>query len=521
MDQTNPLQAEARASGLQAFGEHRWDDAIAAYGEALTLGEDAGLLADLGAAYQSSWRLARAAELYRRALELEPGHLRALGNLASACLVMLEQEQALTYRAQVLELLADRPASREAVDAFADYIFTCTSLWPFSCVATEIRRLSELHLRPFYPTVARPAPALASGRRIRLGYLSGDFNQHSVMDLLEPLFVQADRERFEIFCYYTASRRDNLTAWLERHTRFRSIRGHSDKQAALLMRRDELDLLVDLSGYTSGRRLALLARHPAPRVATGLGCIMPLGFAGSDYALLDRRVFREADAGLVPETLLRIPANMFYRPQPQLELRAPGHQELVFGCANSLYKLTPQVQACWAEILRQLPEAVLSLKARALADPEVLARLRQGFGVLGIGPERIRASGQSPRPEVMAWYHGVDICLDPFPYQGGLTSSEALYMGCPVISLDAGGINTSVSILDLCQLKDDITATPADYIRRAVALGQSVAAMDPGQRLGLRRRIRDSISRSIVFDPQHFVASLEAAYEFICSRPGD
>ncbi|MEZ0369210.1 MAG: hypothetical protein ACAI44_09015 [Candidatus Sericytochromatia bacterium] len=518
MDPTQDLQAEARARGQRAFGEHRWDDAIAAFGEALALGEDADLLADLGAVHQRSWRLARASELYRQALALESGHVLALSRLASACQAMLQPELALTYRSRVLELVAERPCSREGVAAFGDYIFTATCLWPFAQVADAIRRLGPHHL----PRSSREWQALPPGpeRRIRLGYLSADFHQHSVMYLLEPLFIHSDRERFEIFCYYNGRKRDDITAWLERHTHFRSILAHTDKQADFLMRSDRLDLLVDLSGYSAGRRLSLLARKPAPRLATGLGFTRPLGFAGSDYALLDPWVFSDADAARVPETIVRIPGNLYYRPQPELELRAPGHQGLVFGSANNLYKLNGPVLDCWAEILRSVPGAVLRLKTRALSDPQVLEDVCRRFGERGIDPGRIQGSGQASRPEMMAWYHGVDICLDPFPYQGGITSCEALYMGCPVISLAAGGTNTTLSLLRATGLDTDICASEADYIARALTLASQIGAAPPEQRLARRHQIRERICRSPVFDPVRFVTGIEAAYEFICSQPG-
>ena len=510
---------QALALGRQAFDAQRWDEVIAAYGEVLESGdEDPDLLSDLGVAHMQCWRLSQAAGYFRRALELEPDHPYALANLASVCQESLQPERALQYKLRVLENLDGLGERRDVVRAFADYLFSCTTQLPFAAVAAEIRRLGGRYWGP--PAPARQASAVGPGRRIRLGYLSADFSRHTVMALLEPLFTNSDPERFEIFCYANAGKRDDVTAWLEAHTRFRYIHRLSDKQAHFLMRNDQLDLLVDLSGFGCGHRLALLARKPAPRLATGLGFLFPTGCPAVDYALLDAQLFSDADAALVPETFVRIPGNLFYRPDPELPLaglqRAAG--PIVFGSANSLFKLNGPVLDCWAEILRRVPGAVLKLKARALSDPQVLDQARACFSARGIDPGRLVLSGQSLRREVMEWYHGVDICLDPFPYQGGFTSCEALYMGCPIIAVDGGGSNTSLSALRACGLDEYITATPADYLRAAVQLGQTLAGWDLQQRLDLRHRIRARIQGSRIFDPVGFVTGIEQAYEFIVSR---
>ncbi|MEZ0369212.1 MAG: hypothetical protein ACAI44_09025, partial [Candidatus Sericytochromatia bacterium] len=446
-------------------------------------------------------------------------------NLASVCQESLQPERALQHKRRVLEILdglgerRDAVRTRDALRAFADYLFSCTTQLPFATVAAEISRLGGRYWPQ--PEQIRQALPVAPGRRIRLGYLSADFSRHTVMALLEPLFTHSDPERFEIFCYANAGKRDDVTAWLEAHTRFRYIHKLSDKQAHFLIRNDQLDLLVDLSGFGCGHRLALLARKPAPRLATGLGFLFPTGCPAVDYALLDAQVFSDTDAARVPETFVRIPGNLYYRPDPELPLAGPQRAAgtLVFGSANSLFKLNGPVLDCWAEILHQLPEAILKLKARALSDPQVMDQARACFSARGIDPGRLVLSGQSLRREVMEWYHGVDICLDPFPYQGGVTSCEALYMGCPVISLAAGGSNTSISVLRASGLDKYITATPADYIRAAVQLGQTLAAWELQQRLDLRHLIRERIRGSRIFDPVGFVAGIEQAYEFIVSQP--
>ncbi|PKL76791.1 MAG: hypothetical protein CVV27_08455 [Candidatus Melainabacteria bacterium HGW-Melainabacteria-1] len=507
--------------GTQAFHERRWNDAILAYTEALNLGEDPNLLTNLGAIYQQNWKLPKAVELYRRALELDAAHPEARGNLANACLDMLEPEQALEHKRMSLAFQLMKGKSADSLQSHVELVFALTTLAPYHAYTAEMRQLCEHHLAHMYPTKDWQAGPVPADRKIRLGYISADFNRHTVMVLLEPLFNAYNADRFELHCYYNGTINDDMTARLRSATHFRDIVGMTDKRARHVIVADQLDLLVDLTGYSSGQRLSLLARKPAPRIATGLGFIAPIGCPSIDYALLDpAMVSDEQDqAGHVPENIARIPTNMFYRPEPELELKTPERTGVVFGSANSLFKVNQTVIECWAHILRMVPGSILRLKAKALSDPEVLSIARAKFAAHGIDPARVEGSGQATRREYMSWYHGVDICLDPFPYQGGVTSSEALYMGCPVIALDAAGINTTVSILQAADMGEYVTRSPEEYVRQAVQLGMVVATLGPEKRLGMRQHIRRQIQKSIIFDAGHFASSIEQAYEAMCELP--
>lgn len=510
--------AVAYLKGNQAFTEGRWNDAIQAYTEALQCREDADTLTNLGAIYQQNWKLGSAVQMYQRALQLDPWQIQAMGNLANALQDMLRPEEGLALKRRAVEL--HPPGQRKALlQAHAELVFTCTTLMAFADFAAEMRQFVAQQLAH---TFSRRPPLRAlgvSGRKIRLGYLSADFNRHTVMTLLEPLFRNFDVERFDLFLYSNgdASKTDDRTRELMTLGHWRDISERNDRQARNLMQLDKLDLLVDLSGYSSGHRLGLLARKPAPIVATGLGFITPTALPTVDYAILDESMVSEADAvaGLVPEQIIRIPTNMYYRPDPVLPLQRPERAGVVFGSANSLFKVNQAVIRCWATILRLVPDAVLSLRAKSLSDPDVLAIVRRRFEAGGVDPARILGAGQASRREFMEWYNSVDICLDPFPYQGGVTTSEALYMGCPVIACDAQGVNTTTSILRAADLGEYVADTPEDYVRLAVHFGVLVASLGPDQRLAIRRHIRSQIEGSFVFDADHFARKMEAAYEMM------
>lgn len=518
LSDTTRAECHSRAfiRGNEAFNAGLWNQAIIAYTEALQYHETPDVLTNLGFIYRMNGMLMQAAKMHKRAMELDPFHAKAANGLADSLADMLQPEKGLSLKKRALELypVNDRQGRYEA---HAQLIFTATTVLPFSAYTQAMADFCQQHLS----VTPRPAvmPLGVENRKIRLGYLSGDFNRHTVMVLLEPLFSHFDSDRFSLYLYSNTDKPDDRTEQLKQVGHWRDISKRNDRQAANLIANDKLDLLVDLSGYSSGHRLSLLARKPSPRIATGLGFITPINHPAIDFAILDQSMVPDSQAHLICEQLARIPTNMYYRPEPEIPLQKPDRQGVVFGSANSLFKVGAPVIECWAHILRYTPHSTLSLKAKGLSDPEVLAVVKGRFEAQGIDPNRITGSGQATRREFMEWYHGVDICLDPFPYQGGVTTSEALYMGCPVLACNAGGVNTTVSILRACGMEEYIASTPENYVRLAVGFGSKMAGFSPDTRMFIRQEIRDRISNSIVFDAQHFARSMESAYEWMIDQP--
>lgn len=502
---------------LAAFAENcmkarDWDMVINTYEQMLGIYEDPRVLVNLGLAYVETNMRSLAIKQFQRALELKPGYKEALLPLADSL-----QETGDTVSARVIRYKALRQADgqRERVTIESAILFGATVLGTQQDYMGDMvdfcqRRLS--HLYPHKGIMALPDPV--KGRKIRIGYLSADFNMHTVMMLLWPLFAQFDQERFELFFYSNSPYTDGKTEELKALGTFRPIHHLSDRYALATIRQDRIDLLVDLSGYSSGQRLSLIARKPAPRIATGLGFITPIGSPMVDYALLDPWML--LDDSLIPEKSAGIRSNLFFAPVGDTPLELPDRDVIAFGSGNALYKLTPPVVKLWSEILKRVPGSVLRLKSKTLSDPGVQTMIAKRFDEHGITPDRLHFTGTTTRGEHMRWYSSVDIALDPFPYQGGYTTLETLYMGCPVISLDTKGISTTIAALSLCGLDSYIANSAQEYVALASSLGLMMQSLSPESRMKIREHCRESLEQSVIMNAAGFVEDIENAYWRIC-----
>lgn len=356
-------------------------------------------------------------------------------------------------------------------------------------------------------------PSPVPGERLRVGYLSREMGTFSSATTLLPLLENHDHSRFELFAYSDFQGEDTLTR------RFQACFEHWCASALLSenalferMRADGIQILIDLSGLIHSPRLCLLARRPAPIQLTGLGFGWPTALPEMDGFFTDQRLWPPEQAQDCPEPLLYLSTALHWQPPPaQVLTPLPSGlgQPLTLGCANNLAKLNLAVLQTWAEILRALPEARLYLKTAALNDPLSQEWLYLSFEHLGIARERIRAFGLMPEHDHISWFYAqIDLALDPFPYCGGVTSLEALWMGVPVISLRSQEFAhraVGASILDNLGLSELIAHSPADYIERVVALAQA-----PTRLQDYRQNLRERLATSPICDGALFAREVEA-----------
>jgi predicted O-linked N-acetylglucosamine transferase (SPINDLY family) len=281
-----------------------------------------------------------------------------------------------------------------------------------------------------------------------------------------------------------------------------------------MIRKDGIDILVDLNGHTGGNRLLAFARKPAPIQASYLGYLGSTGLPAMDYYLTD---IHADPLGLTEayyqEQLIRLPECGFcYQPGPaphsSPELPARKFGQVTFASLNVVAKLSEQVLALWAQLLAAVPGARLLLRSGAGRQAE--ERLRDSVTRRGIAPERVSLLGQTAtRFDYLRLYQAVDLCLDPFPYNGVTTTCDALWMGVPVLAL-AGRMNVSrqgVRFLRAVGLDELIAETSENYVRIATEL-----AGDLDRLAGLRRGLRERMSRSPLMDASRLTRCLEAAY---------
>lgn len=494
--------------GVAALEAGARDTALAAFRRAVELEPDRPESRNiLGHTLAAAGRGAAARAEFEAALRLRPGYAAALNNLGRLARAEGQIPQAVDFFRAAL-------AAAPAADTHSNLLLALNYLPDIAPadVAAEHRRWAALHAPPPSPPPAAAPPAAAA--RLRIGYLSPDFNHHAVAYFIEPVLAAHDRTRFEIFCYANVRHPDRFTVRLQaRAEHWRDVSRLDDAAAAELIRADRLDLLVDLAGHTAGHRLPVFARRPARAQATWIGYPNTTGLEAIDFRFTDAVSDPPgATEHLHSEKLVRLPGPFScYRPDDDAPavgaLPAAAGGPVTFGCFNHLGKLAPAVLALWAELLHAVPASRLLLKSRGLGDPDVAGRLRATFAAAGIAPERILCNGDELSvADHLALYHDVDVALDPFPYNGTTTTCEALWMGVPVVAL-AGHVHAArvgASLLTHAGLADWIAASPADYLRIA-----SAAVRDIPRLAALRAALREQIRRSPLCRAEEFTRGFE------------
>jgi predicted O-linked N-acetylglucosamine transferase (SPINDLY family) len=354
-------------------------------------------------------------------------------------------------------------------------------------------------------------------RRLRIGYVSPDFREHSVMFFIEPILARHDRQAFEVFCYANQPIADVVTTRLRSQAdHWRDIYRMSDAETQELIRRDEIDILVDLAVHTQGNRLSLFARKPAPLQGTYLGYASTTGLSRIDFRITDPWVDPPnlTDA-FHSEKLMRLPRTQWvYRPladTPEVSPLPALHKgRLTFGVATNLAKISAPTIEMWAAALRAVGDATLVVKGTGMEDEATRQYFLDRFAQAGITADGLRLEPSSPLAEYLQWFSEVDLILDTFPFAGGTTSCHALYMGAPVVT---GVGNTSVSrvgssLLHNLGLAELIAETPqqfADIVRQLSA--------DLPRLASLRESLRPRMQRSPLTDEARFVGDLESAYQ--------
>lgn len=360
-------------------------------------------------------------------------------------------------------------------------------------------------------------------RRLRIGYVSGDFRQHAVCNFIEPVLMGHDRGCFEVFCYANQAAEDGSTQRLKRHADgWRSIYALDADNVAEMIRNDGIDMLIDLSGHTPGNALEVFAHHPAPIQITWLGYATTTGLSCIDYRIVDHYT---DPVGMSEqyhtETLWRLPDSFMVYQEPHespavSELPVLSNNYITFGSFNNFAKINSEVIRLWAQILIALPTARLMIKAAGLDETEQQQRVWSLFAVYGITKERLVLFDRDANyQDHLARYGEVDIALDTFPYNGGTTSLEGLWMGVPVLTLagERFASRIGVSIAHTIGLTDWIADTPEEYVSKAVGF-----SCDPAKLHELRRGMRGRLRSSPLMNTERFTGNLEAAYRGMWKR---
>ncbi len=514
----NPALAPAHQNlGASLAAQERLRDAIAAERRAVALApRSAAAWNNLAVFEGARGAFIEAREAVTQALKIEPTHVDALNTLAQ---IRLEEGDAHAAIDLVERARARQPAHRAVGSSLLLYRNYVAVGQP-AALRDEAKAVVA-GLRPEGPSFVFQDRDRDTVRRLRVGYVSGDFRRHSCANFIAPLFAAHDPQAIEIFAYSENPTDDEITTALRAHTRYwRPIVALGDGAAAELIHRDRIDILVDLSGHMAGNRLPVFALKPAPIQLTWLGYPSTTGLSTIDYRITDSRVDPPGKTdSFYTERLWRLPeCFLAYKPisaAPVID-RDTSSTAAVFGSFNHLPKVTPDVVAAWARIMREVAGSRLVMKAKRLGEADVRNRYLKLFADQGVDGDRLELIGWQQSPaDHMALYRRIDIALDPFPYNGTTTTCESLWMDVPVLTLagDTPAGRVGASLLGAMGLDTLVATSEQDYVERAVALARDNAGLAE-----IRNGLRERLQASPLGDAPGFARRLEAAYRGMWER---
>lgn len=509
--QRKPDLAEAWLGRGNTFHEtRRGDEAVAAFDKALAL-NPALVEAWLGRgnACHELKRGYEALAAYDKALALNPnmaeawlGRGNALFETARPAEAAAAFDKALALKPDYADAISNQIFALEFADdaEFAEQQKARRIWW--DKVGSAIAAQSQLE----------HANARDPDRRLKVGYVSGDFWGHSAAFCFRPLLLLHDKRQFDVTCYSCSQIEDELTRDFQRAAdRWRNVARASDDELCRQIQADQIDVLVDLSGHTAGNRLRVFARKPAPvQVSAGA---TGTGLPTIDYLLSDPVICPQAVRHLFAEKIVDLPCIMTIERLPdRLSVTDPpvlakGH--VTFGMFNRASKISDDAVVLWARILQAVPRSQLLFKHYAFDEASMRSRLLERFAERGIAAERIGFLGATSRREHLAAFKEVDISLDPFPQNGGISTLESLQMGVPVVaklgnsiaSRSAGAILTSVGMADW--VADDADGYLAIAVKFAAA---------PDRLKTLRHELPGRIAASAAGDNAAYTRAVEKAY---------
>ena len=453
-------------------------------------------------------RHAEARSMLLSSIEQHGEHVPELCNLANATTCLGLQEEGVALARCAIELAPDAVLPRRALCNTLPYRDGITGMEMLTALRDCSDRLPRDNLKPL-------AKQADPERPLVLGLMSGSLRVHPVGWLTVAGFENLDPAAFSLICLAQNAGSD----WMARRFRTLAREWHdvdtlNDPALAAKARAVGIDILIDLGGYGDAARMPACAHRMAPVQIKWVGMqTHSSGLAEMDWIITDRWETPDALRHVYSEQLMRLPDGyVCYSPPPYapdvgpLPALANGH--ITFGCFNNLAKITPRVIETWCAILHRVPASRLVLKAHQFADAETAARIIAAFAAHDIPAHRLELRGPSGHRQFLAQYGDIDIVLDPFPYSGGLTTCEALWMGVPTVTMPGETFSSrhSLSHLSNAGLADWAASDVPTYIELAVAKASDTAPL-----AALRAGLRAQVKASSLCDAPRFGRNLGAA----------
>lgn len=531
---------------------NRYNEAAEYYHQALELEPDnAGIHYNLGNVLHFLDRNVEAVSWYQKALTIKPDFIEVHNHLGNALRKLGRLEEAEASLRLALKLNADVPgvhnnlgnvlmdlgrldeaeaSFRHALKLKPNYFVAHSNLLFVQNYSACHDIDSHLELaRSYGRMVGKDVAARFTSwnfpqppKALRVGLVSGDFNNHPVGFFLEDVLAHIDTSRIELIAYCTQRKCDDLTARIMPFfSEWRQLEKLDDESAAHLIHKDGVHVLIDLAGHTAYNRLPVFAWKPAPVQVSWLGYSSTTGVPEIDYILGNPYSTPTKESHHFTETIWQLPETSLCFSFPDLnldvaQLPALSNGFITFGCFNNLAKLNDGVLSVWASILKALPTSRLFLKNKQLGESSARMEIIDRFAAYGVSKDRLLLEGRSPRLEYLRAYNSVDIVLDPFPFPGGTTTVEGLWMGVPFItkrgdrfiSHQGEMIAQNTGLLSDWIAKDD-----EEYIAKAIYFSSNLEYL-----AGLRTIFRRHLHLSPLFDAPRFARHLEQALWGVWNR---
>ena len=486
-------------------------------------GDDPTALLDMGALLLNVGFISSARDCFERVMALRPNDLRAKLNLANCAREFGHHKLASDLYSELQTQQPDNPMVRRNILVNQQYNpaaadterLTLAKAWGEWAIA----QAGGSSARPSFRQLGQFATN--GNAALRVGYVSADFCQHTVglfvKDVLKAHMGQdrVNRSHFiEVFAYSSGPVVDWVTHQISSACKFRDVSGLNDAALASLIREDQIDVLVDLSGHTAGSRLTVFAHRPAPVQISWLGYFATTGLPYMDAVFLDGCHAPQGTEEQFVEEIVRLEGGrLCYQPVPWAPEVSPlpslQSRSITFGSFNNTSKLNSDVFDVWAKVLQAVPNARLVLKWRTLLDKPLCHSIHQAFEDRGVSASRIELRPASFHVDMLKEYADIDIALDPFPFTGGLTSCEALWMGVPVITLPQSHVvsRQTFALLSSIGKTHWVAKDEHDYVRIAQALAADLAALAID-----RATLRQTMHSSPLMDVHGFTEKLEQAF---------
>lgn len=539
----DPNYAEAYQNHANALKKMwRLDEAISYYAKAIVINPEEGTAYNsLGVALQESKKVGEALNCYNKAIALMPDDAGAYSNRGMALKelnrfdeALFSFEKAVWVKPHYAEAFNNRGVALQdlkrfdaAIESFKIAINLDNNLFhAFSNLLFTMNYMPSLGVldrleeaRQFGAIVTSRAKKKFTSwdfpkqsKKLKIGFVSGDFRNHPVGYFFEGFLSKIDQEKFEVFAYSTFLFEDDLTQRLKKHASvWRSIIYQSDADAAKVIYKDRLNILIDLAGHTAGNRLSVFAYKPAPVQVSWLGYFATTGVSEIDYFIGDPYVVPQGEEEHFIERIVRFEKSYLCFTPPQCEIEVGSLPALTngyvtFGCFNNLAKLNSEVVNLWSRILQCVEGSKLLLKSRQLGDPSIIKTTAEMFFHAGVTSEQLIIEGPSQRIEYFESFNRVDIALDPFPFPGGTTTVEGLWMGVPVITLSGDRFiaHNGESIAYNSFQSAWVARDKHDYYHKAILFASDLEGLAK-----LRSGLRKQVLRSPLFDCEGFALNFE------------